>query len=470
MKHRVLCALLLMGAGLASTVFGQGLDAPSTKVIAPASADLILSNGNFRTPQGWARSIAIGNGVILAVGDDAAMRPHRTPRTRVMDLHGDTVFPGLNDAHVHVMWGGLQLTAVAKGIDDLMSSRIAGFTRAQRTAAIQAGLQEMLSYGITSFNDALSEEEDLTIFAALADAGKLKQRVKVCIRWDGGAANAAAEALIENRERFARKRITTDCVKLYSDGAPMMRTARMLEPYEGDPHNVGKWTIPPDQLKQLVQRFDARGLTIKIHGTGDESARSSLDAIEAARKVNGWSPQMHELAHNSFVAPEDLKRARAIGATLEFSPYIWYPTPFEDVMTRATVGDARMERVHPVREAIEAGALVVGGSDWPFAASVSPWLGIETLVTRRAPGGGGHAVGEKEAITIDQVLDLFTVNAAKELRARDKLGAIEPGMLADIVVLDRNPLRIPITQVHETKAKLVFIEGEIVYDARTPRS
>jgi predicted amidohydrolase YtcJ len=470
MRHGVLCALLLTATSFVGTTFAQGLDAPSTKAMAPASADLILSNGKILTPRGWMPSVAIGNGVILAVGDDAAMRPHRTSRTRVIDLHGDTVFPGLNDAHVHVMWGGLQLTGVAKGINDLMSSKIASLTRAQRTAAIQAGLQEMLSYGVTSFNDALSEEEDMTIFAALADAGKLKQRVKVCIRWDGGAAKAAAEALIENRAHFSRKRITTDCVKLYTDGAPMMRTARMLEPYAGDPHTVGQWTIPPDQLKQLVQQFDARGFTLKIHGTGDGAARSSLDAIEAARKANGWSPQMHELAHNSFVAPEDLKRARSVGATLEFSPYIWYPTPFEDVATRATVGDERMERVHPAREAIEAGALVVGGSDWPFADSVSPWLGIETLVTRRTPGGGGHAVGEKEAITIEQALDMFTVNAAKELRARDKLGAIEPGLLADIVVLDRNPLQIPITQVHQTKAKLVFIEGEIVYDAAKPRS
>lgn len=138
-------------------------------------------------------------------------------------------------------------------------------------------------------------------------------------------------------------------------------------------------------------------------------------------------------------------------------------------MTRATVSDARMERVHPVREAIEAGALVVGGSDWPFAAGVSPWLGIETLVTRRVPGGGGHAVGVREAITIEQALDMFTGSAAQGLGMRDKIGAIAPGMLADIVVLDRNPLKIPITQVHETRAKLVFIEGEIVYDASAPR-
>lgn len=572
MKHRVVCGLLMMGLGQMSAALAQGLDTPVTRAMAPPAADLILRNGDIYTPTGWADSVAIGNGVILAVGDAQAMKPHQTARTRVVDLHGDTVFPGLNDAHVHVMWGGAELIkcqfqpdaasgqivaavktcvskhkkgawivggawsadtfknapankslldavapanpvvlskqtdfaspavvwvnsaalkqakitrqtpdpangrierdaggeptgvlhgAAAKLVNDLVPAA----NHEDRTAAVQAGVDAMLSYGVTSFNDALSEEEDMLIFGALADAGTLKQRVKICIRWDGGAANDAAEALIRNRGQFARTRITTDCVKLYTDGAPMVRTARMLEPYVGDPHNTGKWTIAPEQLKQLVQRFDAQGLTLKIHATGDDSARSALDAIGAARKTNGWSSLMHEVAHNSFVALDDLRRARDVGATLEFSPYIWYPTPLEDIATRMTVGDARMERVHPVREAIDGGALVVGGSDWPFAASVSPWLGIETLVTRQVPGGGGHAVGGKEAITLTEAIDLFTVNAAQNLGQRDKLGAIEAGLLADIVVLDRNPLKIPITQVHQTKAKLVLIQGEIVYDA-----
>jgi predicted amidohydrolase YtcJ len=345
-------------------------------------------------------------------------------------------------------------------------SRVPPATPAQRRAAVQAGLDALLSYGVTSFTDALSQEEDMSLFAALADAGKLRQRAKICIRWDGAAANAASEALIDNRARFARERIRTDCVKLYTDGAPMIHTARMLQPYVNDAQNTGKWTIEPEQLKALVTRFDARGLTLKIHATGDDSARSALDAIEYVRKINGWSGQLHEVAHNSFVAAADLHRARAIGATLEFSPYIWYPTPLEDIATRAAVGDERMERVHPVREAIEAGALVVGGSDWPFAASPSPWLGMETLVTRRVPGGNSHAVGEREAITLQQAVDMFTTNAARGLGMRDELGAIEPGLRADLVVLDRNPFDIPITDVHATRAKLVFIEGERVYEKK----
>lgn len=556
----------------ANAVFAQGLDSPVTRVMDPPAADLILNNGQIYTPGGWASSVAIGRGMILAVGDAQAVKPHQTPRTRVVDLHGDTVFPGLNDAHVHVMWGGADLikckfqpsatieqiraavkactakrakgqwivggdwaaetfkdSPAQKSVLDavapnnpvvlskqtdfasppvvwvnsqalraakitaqtpdpangrierdatgeptgvlhgaaarLVNDLVPAATHADRVAAVQAGIDAMLSYGVTSFNDALSEEEDMTIYASLADAGKLKQRVKICIRWDGGAANAAAEALIRNRGQFARQRINTDCVKLYTDGAPMVRTARMLEPYVGDPHNTGKWTIPPDQLKQLVQRFDAQGLTLKIHATGDESARSALDAIAAARRANGWSAGMHEVAHNSFVAEADLQRGRTIGATFEFSPYIWYPTPLEDIATRMTVGDVRMERVHPVRDAIDAGALVVGGSDWPFAASVSPWLGIETLVTRRTPGGGDRAVGGQEAITLREAIDMFTVNAATALGVRDKFGAIEAGLVADMVVLDRNPLKIPITEVHETRAKRVFIAGEQVYDA-----
>jgi len=129
------------------------------------------------------------------------------------------------------------------------------------------------------------------------------------------------------------------------------------------------------------------------------------------------------------------------------------------------IGPERMQRWIPVKDAIDAGALVVPGSDWAVVPSVNPWIAIETLVTRQIPGGGGEVLGSEERITLEQAIDLFTVNAALQMGHRDRVGTIEPGMLADIIVLDRNPLKIPITQVHKTKVKMTVINGEIVYRA-----
>ena len=84
-------------------------------------------------------------------------------------------------------------------------------------------------------------------------------------------------------------------------------------------------------------------------------------------------------------------------------------------------------------------------------------------MTRKAPGGSGKALAPKEAITLREAIDMFTVNAAKGLGKRAERGAIEAGLLADFVILDRNPLQIPVTEVHETRATQVYIQGEQVY-------
>ncbi|MFK5058012.1 amidohydrolase family protein, partial [Klebsiella pneumoniae] len=84
-----------------------------------------------------------------------------------------------------------------------------------------------------------------------------------------------------------------------------------------------------------VTRFDRMGLTVKFHAAGDAAVRAGLDAIAAARKANGFSSQMHNVGHCTFVDPADIARARSIGATFEVSPYLWGPTPINTAITAA---------------------------------------------------------------------------------------------------------------------------------------
>src|SRR6185295_6547969 len=122
-----------------------------------------------------------------------------------------------------------------------------------------------------------------------------------------------------------------------------------------------------------------------------------------------------------------------------------------------------IKRVWPVREMIDAGAMVVAGSDWSVVPSVNPWIGIEALVTRQVTGGGPATFGGAEAISLPEALDLFTVNAARQERRADRVGRLEVGMLADLIVVDRNPYDVPVTQFHDTKVRMTFIGGEKVF-------
>ena len=342
-------------------------------------------------------------------------------------------------------------------------------------SALEWSLRSMLSVGITSYTEAsvgfmAGIEPELEAYAALADAGVLKQRVTLCIAWSPG--NAEAEAAIAARNLYARPRLSPDCVKIFLDGVPTDgHTAAMLEPYadsvagrQDEASRKGMLGVPQDILDAAVTRFDRMGLTVKFHAAGDAAVRAGLDAIAAAREANGFSGLMHTVGHCTFVAAVDVARARDFGATFEVSPYLWGPSPINDAIT-AAVGADRIKRVWPVREMIDAGALVVPGSDWAVVPSVDPWVGIETLVTRQVPGGSTARFGPAEAISLPEALELFTVNAARQERRADRMGRLEPGMLADFIVVDQNPYEVPATQVHRTKVRMTFIGGEKVFEA-----
>jgi predicted amidohydrolase YtcJ len=361
---------------------------------------------------------------------------------------------------------------------EIAAKRVPKHTEADAQSALAWGVNEMLSFGITSFTEAAvgfstGARNELAAYTALADAGILKQRVRLCLVWAPG--DKDAEALIAMRNVYARARLSPDCVKIFLDGVPTdSHTAAMLEPYKGTvagrddaASRMGLLSVPQAVLNEAVTRFDRMGLTVKFHAAGDAAVRAGIDAIAAARRRNGFGPQMHNVGHCTFVAKADIARARGIGATFEVSPYLWGPTPINDSIASA-VGPQVIKRVWPVREMIDSGALVVPGSDWSVVPSVNPWPAIETLVTRERPGGSAESFGKAEAISLREALELFTVNSAREEGTASTLGRLDPGMVADFIVIDQDPLSVPIRQVHATKVKMTFIAGEKVFDAATP--
>jgi hypothetical protein len=533
----------------------------------PAPADLVLTNGHIYTPAGWADSIAIHKGVIVAVGDTAAIQPHVDSKTRTIDLKGETVLPGLHDLHVHPTGAGmaemecklpqgsspaqifaitascvkshkpgewitgraweaasfgatppnkdmldkvapnnpvvfndisghsvwvnsmaLRLAHISKdtpnppnGIIErdangeptgllreaasgMVSALIPTPTRAETAQALKWSLDTMLAQGITALDDAAVGENIAQAYADLSDRGDLHQRVRGCMVYQD-------EGLILRRGLYARERFSPSCIKIFLDGVPTdSHTAAMLEDYRPMPgrndagREKGLLMIPQEKLNELVTRFDAMGLTVKFHAAGDAAVHEGLEAIAAARHANGYTGLFHDTGHNSFVQMSDFPLAKSIGAAMEFSPYIWFPSPIIDDIQKA-VDPELMKRWIPVKDALDAGILSVPGSDWSVVPTVNPWIAIETLVTRQVPGGGGEVLGAQERITLKQAIDMYTINSARQQYNSDRLGSIENGKLADLVVIDRNIFDVPITTVHATKVQMTIINGEVVFDA-----
>ena len=545
------------------------------------AADIILTNGEIKTATGWTNSLAISDGVIVALGDKNSIETHRDKNTRVIDLNGGTVMPGLHDSHVHPLFAGLEqyncgfkaasapaeITRVLKAcaettnpgdwllggnwvaavftpgqqnrdfLDNISTDNpivltdeshhsvwvnssalaLAGITRdtpdpeggiierdslgqptgllresaarlvqkvipqpsmnARRDALVLSSNQ-MLSYGITSYTVASVRDTDMLPFSTLSSEGLIKQRVRGCIVWAPAPVEVRSmgERLMANRARYSTDRFSPDCVKLFLDGVPTeSHTGAMLAPYvdESNAHakkgaEKGFLLIPQPVLNEAVTRFDRQGLHIKFHAAGDGAVRSAVDAIAAARAVNGFGGPFHHVGHSTFVDADDIPRARKLGLAWEFSPYIWYPTPMASVDVAKAVGAERMKRFLPLREAIDTGALVVAGSDWSVVPSVNPWLAMETMVTRQIPGGSEATLGAQESITMEEAFELMTINGARLMGHSDEVGSIEIGKIADLVVTERNPFKVSITDVHNTRVKMTFIAGELVFDVNDP--
>ncbi|WP_347269930.1 amidohydrolase [Rhizorhabdus histidinilytica] len=328
--------------------------------------------------------------------------------------------------------------------------------------ALRSATRTMLSLGITSYEDALLTTPAAKAYAALADAGELYQHVRTCM-WEPD------QALIASRNLYARPGLEMGCVKMMLDGVPTdAHTAAMHDDYADttgvtDPaRRKGLLLVAPDQISAKLTRYDAAGLTVKLHATGDAAVHAALDGIEAARKANGITGMRHEIAHANFVLPADFARAGAIGATFEFSPYVWFPNSVIKDVIKA-VGPTRMEHFSPVKSALDAALPVTVGSDWPVVPAADPWLAMETLVTRQAPGGVGDPISPQERISVAQAVDLFTRAAARQLGIGDRAGSIERGKRADLIVIDRDIFAIPATDIHNTKVLRTIISGKERY-------
>ncbi len=350
--------------------------------------------------------------------------------------------------------------------DQLVLSLPPSPTRSETRDHAAWALKTMASYGIVAVQDALVKPDVAQAYLDLAEMGELPIHVSGCISGD-------ERELIASRAFYSRPGLEFGCVKLFLDGVPnKSKTGAMNEPYLQSDHDHGNQTgllmIPPVELNEMVTEFDASGLVVKMHATGDRAVEVAIDAIAAARAANGPTGIQHQVAHVNFATPESLEEAAELGAVLEFSPYLWDFNPLVMGVV-AAVGEDRMDRWSPIREAIDDGALVLAGSDWDVVPSVDPWRAMQTLAGR-GMAGDLRGPGPKEAISFAEAFDMFTINAARALGQSDETGSIAIGKSADIIVVDRDPFDLPVEAVDQTRVLRTMVDGKTVYEVSDARS
>lgn len=329
------------------------------------------------------------------------------------------------------------------------------------------GVREMVrianGFGITGVVDADASEALLKAYRDADQAGEMSLRVVASISTPYGHRETPLDYdHIESlRDRYASRHVDTRFAKIYLDGVPTAaRSAAMLEPYRPDARFSqgyrGLLHVDEETLATDIAGLEARGFTVKLHTAGDRAVRSALNAIEKAHRDSGRRDLRHELAHAGFVDPRDIPRFKDLNVVADLSPYLFYPSP---IMTsiRQAIGD-RGERYWPIRDFLEADVSLLAGSDWPAAvASMDPWIGIATMVTRRDPSGQTPgALWPEQSIALEQALRIFTIDGARALRRESETGSLKVGKSADLIVLKDNLFDLTPDRIVETVVEMTL--------------
>jgi len=530
------------------------------------SADLVIVNANIHTmnaSQKQAKSIAVLGNRIIAVGSDADTKSLIGAKTRVIDAKGKLVVPGFNDAHVHFLETGSQLSAVdlrdakspaefvqrikdfaarqPKGrwilggkwdhenwtpndlptaamidavtpdnpvfIDRLdghmalansLAIKLAGVNK--ETKEVEGGLivrdaagnpagvfkdaamgyieriipdpsfEQKLEYaqaasdfaaslGVTSVQD-MSAGTDVGVYQELMRQGKLKTRVYGCStlsdykRWERTGVRYA----------FGDAMLRVGCLKGYADGSLGSTTAWFFDPYLDAPNTSGLARAEvTTTMKQNIVDADKAGLQVFIHAIGDRANATVLDYYENVANVNGVRDRRFRIEHAQHLRQEDIPRFGKLKVVASMQPmhviddgrWAW-----------KRLDEKRLKGTYAFRTLLDSGGVLAFGSDSPVA-TINPLYGIYAAVTRRTlddknPGGW---IPEQK-ISVEEAVRAFTWGSAyAEFQERVK-GTLEPGKLADLVIVSDDIFTIDPAKIRDAKVLVTIIDGKVVYELK----
>jgi len=355
-----------------------------------------------------------------------------------------------------------------EGAMDLVGRLVPEATSDDLRRATLESQRYLHSLGITNWQDAWVTPVEEAAYRALGESGELTARVVGGLWWERGGGLDQIDALVGRRARGPAGRYHPTSVKLMVDGIVENQTASMVEPYV-DAHghatdNRGKDFIDPEVLKEVVVRLDALGFQPHFHALGDRAVRQALDAVEAARRANGWSDTRPHLAHLQVIHPDDLPRFRQLGALANLQP-LW--AVLEEQMTELTLpvlGPVVSARQYPFRSLRRHGATLVMGSDWSVSTP-DPFAQMEVAVNRVSPEarGMGEPFLPGERLELVDILTAATAGSAYAQHL-DEAGVLAVGRLGDIAVLDRDLFDRGAGEIGDTRVVGTFIEGVAVFE------
>jgi predicted amidohydrolase YtcJ len=328
------------------------------------------------------------------------------------------------------------------------------FTRAENQAAARLITGKMSRAGITSAQDMWTTPEDLLAYQDAYHAGELPLRV-YCLIYYVHFAKMLDAGL---RSGFGDEWVRLGGLKLVCDGSIAERTARLSEPYVGRPHDRGILVMDEDELYRYALRAHLAGWQIGIHANGDVAIDMVLRIYERLQREYRRPDPRFRLEHCTVLNDSLIRRIKALGAIpTPFSGYVYF-----NGEKFAEYGAQRLESMFALRSLIDAGVMVAPGSDYP-PAPFEPMMALQSQVTRT--DWAGRVWGASQRITVEEAIRLATLHGAYASFEEGLKGSLEPGKLADLVVLGADPMAVDPAALLHVPVERTMVGGRWVYEA-----
>ncbi|MFY0545959.1 amidohydrolase [Brevibacillus sp. H7] len=335
---------------------------------------------------------------------------------------------------------------------------VAGFSEEEYRKALKLASDDFVAKGITSIHDAGGYGPDnLRAMQKAVQAGDVKVRIYAMI------------CALNQSDEFVRKMMEAGIVtglgdewfrigpaKVFTDGASIAPTMAMREPFDSRPNDCGILYYTQEELNNILGEAHAKGFQITAHAQGDRAIEMLLTCFEEALSKHPRTNHRHRIEHAGVSMPDLIERMTSLGIVPIPNPPFFYE--FGDGYVK-NIGK-RVNHMFPVRDFLDNGIIAAAASDSPVTDH-NPLLGIHAAVNRKSKSG--QEVGAIQRVSVMEAIRLYTWNGAYASFEEDIKGSIEPGKLADLVVLNDRILDVSAECLKDLYVEMTFIDGKVVY-------
>lgn len=323
--------------------------------------------------------------------------------------------------------------------------------------ALNKASEHLLSLGITSAHDAGIDYTTWQVYQEQAKNKAIPIRIYAML----SASDPKLETMLKaGIIKDPNDHLSVRSVKIYADGALGSRGAALIDSYKDRPGHHGLMLETYDKLRELMRLSFKHGFSANTHAIGDKANRVVLDAYEAEFKKTGGKLLRNRIEHAQIVTPEDIPRFKSLDIIPSMQPV---HATSDMHMAEKRLTDNQLAGGYAWQTFLKQGSKIAAGSDFPVELA-EPFHGLFSAVTRQDPHGqpeqGWRA---EEALSRDQALRAFTLDAAYAAFQEHKLGSLEKGKWADFILIDKDYFNVPALEIRDIQVDETWVAGQLVY-------